>query len=189
MDPRSPMARRLGVAFAAALLTTATLASASLAADSGTIAVTGGSVSAIRITIPDASAAFGTNLTPDGVASNSVEASAIVDGADPSTGACYSWAGGLTVRSNQAYTLAFVTPTAGTANANVHFMTAAPTSFANCTGGAALSTTTPGTVVNNLTATNGRAYSFWLGLVMLWTDAPSATFGDATLTVTASAAP
>jgi hypothetical protein len=188
MDLLSPGARRLGVAFAAALLSTATLAGVSLA-DSGTITVTGGSVSAIRITIPDTTAAFGTNLTPDGVASNSGEATAIVDGANPSTGACYSWAGGLSVKSNQAYKLTFVTPTAGTANANVHFMTAAPTLFANCTGGAALSTTTPGTVVNNLTSTNGRAYSFWLGLVMLWTDAPSATFGDATLTVTASAAP
>ena len=37
----------------------------------------------------------------------------------------------------------------------------------------------------NQTATAGRAHAYWLGLEVLWTDAPSATLANATLTITA----
>jgi hypothetical protein len=36
--------------------------------------------------------------------------------------------------------------------------------------------------VTNQTATAGRTHDFWLGLDVRWTDAPSASRGDATLT-------
>jgi hypothetical protein len=44
------------------------------------------------------------------------------------------------------------------------------------------SATPAGAWVTGQTATNGRTHDFWLGLDVLWTDEPSATVGDATLT-------
>ena len=52
----------------------------------------------ITLTIGDPTAQFGTNLTPDGDPSDFPDAvTAFVDGAVPSSGACYAWHGAVTV--------------------------------------------------------------------------------------------
>jgi len=180
------------VAVATLSFVTAALAAPVSAAPSGTVGVTGGSASKIELTIPDDTAAFGTNLTPDGDASNSLDAiAANLDPATTSSGACYEWGGTTVVRSNKTYDLKV---TAGAANARLDFLTSNPATFTACTGGQSVGTTMyPGaTPVGAWSVANARTakstHSFWLGLEVLWTDDPSASVGAATLTLSATAA-
>ena len=143
----------------------------------------------IELTIGDATAQFGTNLVPTGAASNSPDAVvANLDGTVPSAGACYEWTGSITVRSTESYN---VLVAAAAANTRLDFLTANPASYAACTGGQAVGTamfpaaTPPGAWATNQTATTGRAHAYWLGLDVRWTDPPSATLANATLTLTA----
>ncbi len=134
-------------------------------------------------------AQLGTNLTPDGVASNSTDVvSVAVDPTIPSVGACYVWPGTVSVRSTLAYD---VTVVAAAANARLHFLTASPPNFAACVAGEAVGTAMfPGAIpagawVTNQSATAARTHSYWLGLDVRWTTPPSTTLGNATLTIRA----
>lgn len=162
------------------------MAAPASAATSGVVTVTGGSVGTIDLTIPDTNAYFGDNLTPDGVASNSPDGVGVnVDGTVPSAGACYEWDGSVAVRSNVTYD---VTLSGAAANNRLDFLTANPADYADCTSGTQVSTSTT-TWVAGQTATSSRTHDFWLGLDVLWTDAPDANLADATLTLTAVAVP
>ena len=184
---------RASVAGATMTLATAALVTPVSAAPSDTVAVTGGSSSKIELTIPDDDAVFGTNLTPDGDASNSTDTVvANVDDATTPTGACYEWGGTTVVRSNKAYDL---TVSAGAANSKLDFMTANPADFAECTGGESVGTAmypAPVDPVGAWSTSNAKSakatHSYWLGLEVLWTDDPSELVGAATLTLSAAAA-
>lgn len=182
----------LGLLVGVAALAVATVSPVS-AASSGTVTVTGGSVSTIELTIPDSTAQFGTNLTPDGVASNSSDTvGVIVDPATTSAGACYKWGGSVSVRSNKNY---YLMVSAAAANNRLDFQKTDPATYATCTGGeqvatAMYTTATPaGSWTTAQTRTASRSTSFWLGLDIQWTDDPSTTVGNATLTLGTSVAP
>ena len=143
----------------------------------------------IELTLGDSTAQMGTNLTPTGVASDSADSVAVnVDPTLPSIGACYEWDGSVTVSSTTTYN---VMVAAAAANTRLDFLTADPAAYAACTGGEPVATamltgaSPPGAWVTNQTVTAGRAHAYWLGLEVLWTDAPSATLANATLTITA----
>ncbi len=129
---------RLGLACLTAVVASLGAVVPASAAPSGVVTVTGTSVSKIELSLPDSTAAFGTNLTPDGVASNSTDTvTAYVDGASPSTGACYKWPGSSVVRSNVTYKVS-VTASAGLAK--LGFLTANPGTYAQCVAGEPAST-------------------------------------------------
>jgi hypothetical protein len=142
----------------------------------------------LSLTIGDTTAQLGSNLTPTGDASDSPDAVAVnVDGAG--AGACYVWAGSVSVVSSEQYGVKAV---AAASNSRLDFHTANPGSYATCTSGEVVGTamfpaaTPPGSWVIDQTSTTGRTHPFWLGLDVLWTDAPSATLGDASLTIEAA---
>jgi hypothetical protein len=141
----------------------------------------------LSLTIGDTTAQLGSNLTPTGDASDSPDAVAVnVDGAG--AGACYVWAGSVTVVSSEQYGVKAV---AAASNPRLDFHTANPGTYAACTSGEAVGTamfpaaTPPGSWVIDQTSTTGRTHPFWLGLDVLWTDGPSATLGTASLTIEA----
>lgn len=181
---------RLGAATITAALVASAMALPASAATSGVVTVTGGSASTIELTLSDASAAFGTNLTPDGSGSGSDEVTGIeIDGGASSAGACYEWAGSVTVRSNMAYG---VTVAAAAANNRLDFLTSNPADYAACTSGTQVGTgmfpgTTPGAWVTGQSRTATRTHGYWLGLDVQWGDAPNASLGAASLTLTAGA--
>jgi hypothetical protein len=191
--PTAPVVSRRGRAAIGltALVASLVAAGPASAAPNGTVTVSGGSQSRLELTLSDVDAQFGTNLTPDGVASNGEATAANVDAGSPSAGACYEWPGSATVRSNVNYD---VTVSAAAANNRLDLLTANPASYGACTTGEQAATamytgaTPPGAWVTAQTGTTGRAHAFWLGLDVRWADAPSATLGAATLTLTASAA-
>ncbi len=138
----------------------------------------------------DSTIEFGTNLTPDGVASDSSDTvSVFVDGVnDPSLGACYNWNGIARVRSNVTYDLLV---TSADAVAELGFLTAAPTDYASCTAGEAASSSMFGPSAawdTGLTRTNRTDTDFSLGLDVLWDADPDEDLADTTLTITAQAA-
>lgn len=166
----------------------------------GTLAVTGGSASKIELTLTDPSAQFGTGLTPDGNSATGADANvaANVDGVStPSVGACYEWPGSLDVRSNMPYT---VTVSSASTNSSLFFLTANPTSYAQCVGGEPVVATVgapvtaamffsanpQGSWLASQTRTPNRNHEFWLGLRILWADAPSTTVGAGSLVLTAT---
>jgi hypothetical protein len=185
---------RLGLVCTGVALATLAIAGSASAAPSGVVTVSGTSVSTIELTLPDSTAQFGTNLTPDGVASNSTDTiTAYVDGTVPSAGSCYKWGGSAVVRSNVTY---HVMVTASGALPRLGFLTANPATYAACSTGEQASAamfpgaTPPGTFVNNQTATTTRTHAFWLGMTVLWTDAPgNLNTGGVSLTLTASVGP
>ncbi len=124
---------RLGLACLVASLATVAVAGAASAAPSGVVTISGTTVSKIELTLTDSSAQFGTNLTPDGDASNG-EATTVYTG---TAGACYAWAGTATVRSNVTYRVGV---NGSGALPRVGFLTANPATYAACTGGQAVST-------------------------------------------------
>lgn len=168
----------LTVAASIALTASIALAGGAAAAD---LTVTGESDPTLQIALTDATAAFGTNLTPAGAASNA-EGTANVDGSG--SGACYEWAGSITVNSNVGYD---VTITPAGANSKLNFLSANPADFAACAGGTEITASAITSFAQNQTLTASRGHDFWLGLEVLWTDAPSATRGDATLAFTVAA--
>lgn len=181
---------------AAALLAAMALTTASLpvlAQDSGDITVTGGSVARIVLTIDDDTAQFGSNLDPDGTASNSPDTvAAYVDGVnDPSLGACYRWDGSGRVRSNVIYDMLI---TSDTDVARLGFMTSAPTDYAACSGGEAASGSMfpsadpAGGWAFDQTRNGNREHTFSLGLDVRWEDDPDANLADTDLTITVQAA-
>ncbi|MFN8623814.1 MAG: hypothetical protein U0869_23990 [Chloroflexota bacterium] len=164
------------------LVLAATLASAAPvgAATSGVVTVTGGSQSTLELTIPDTTAAFGTALAPDATG-----AGAEVTGSYPGTpGACFKWPGSATVRSNIAWKVQQV---AAAANTKVRFFNSDFTTYVACTTGGGLNTTAATWATG--TATANQANSFWLSAEVLWTDAPSSTFANASVTLTVSSNP
>jgi hypothetical protein len=185
---------RLGLVCLTTALASLSVAGTASAAPSGVVTVTGTSVSTIELTLPDSTAQFGTNLTPDGVASNSTDAIAVnVDGATPSTGSCYEWGGSAVVRSNVTYK---VSVTASASLPRLGFLTANPATFAACSSGEQASTamfpsaTPAGSFVINQAATSTRTHNFWLGMTVLWTDAPgNLNPAGVSLTLTASVYP
>ena len=175
-----PSLARLGaVALTTSVVMSLAIVGAASAATSGVVTVTGGSVSKIEVTIPDATAAFGLTMTPDGDPSGSESNGINVVAA----GACYEWAGSVAVRSNVSYG---VTLSAAAANNRLDFLTADPGTYAACTGGTQVSTSTT-TWATTQGVTSSRSHPFWLGVDVQWTDAPSATLANATLTLTAVA--
>lgn len=194
MSPTRTLKGRLAGATVIAALVALATASAASAATSGTVTVSGESKSKIVLTIADTTAEFGTNLTPDGVTSNSGDAGvdANVDGSDPSDGACYEWPGSVTVRSNVGY---YVTVGAAAPSTRIDFLTTDPGTYAACTSGEPLAvsmytTAAPaGSWVSGQGVTSKRSHSFWLGLDVRWTDDPGASFASGSLTLTASATP
>lgn len=144
----------------------------------------------LELTVGDATAQFGTNLAPDGPASDSGDTvTSLADPTIPSAGACYVWPGSVAVRSSLAYD---VTVSAGTANDRVDFLTANPASYAACTGGEPLGTAMfPGATPPSAWATDQsptttfRTHPFWLGFDVRWTDPPGAAVATGTLTLEA----
>jgi hypothetical protein len=185
---------RLGLVCLGAVLASAVVAGSASAAPSGVVTVTGTSVSTIELTLPDSTAQFGTNLTPDGAASNSTDTiTTNLDGAAVSQGTCYEWGGSAVVRSNVTYK---VSVTASAALPRLGFLTANPTNYAQCSTGEQASTAMfpaavpPGSFVINQPATATRTHNFWLGMTVLWTDAPgNLNAGNVSLTLTASVYP
>jgi hypothetical protein len=188
--------RRTRLTSAAALLAAMALATSSLPAlaqSAGDITVTGGSVARIVLTIVDNTAEFGTNLDPDGTASDSTDTvTAYVDeDNDPSLGACYSWDGLGRVRSNVVYDM---TITSSQDRPNLGFVTAAPTNYGTCAGGEPAS----GSMFPTNTPAGGWAFDeprggnkqhpFSLGLDVRWLDDPDENLADTTLTITVQAA-
>jgi hypothetical protein len=176
----------LGLLVGATMLATVA-GTAPVGAASGDVTVTGGSVETIELTIDNDEVDFGSNLSPDGTASDSVTDTigVFTDPDDPSTGACYTWAGEVEVSSNENY---FLKVTAAAANSQLDFLTSAPTQFSDCAGEpvdtAMFASATPaGAFTGSLPRTAEDATDFWLGLSVLWSDAPSATAADATLTI------
>ena len=189
----------------AALVASPAMADSKTTSSGDVVTVTGASVSIIEITLASGATAqatggavrlrernvrFGTNLAPDGPPSDSPdEVTAVVDPSDPSSGACYAWAGAVTVRSNRIYTLKV---SSSTANPHLTFLVEDPTDFATCAGGQVVGPTMfsgadpAGAWVAGQGRTPGRSHRYWLGLQVLWTDAPSSTLADATLTFTAA---
>jgi hypothetical protein len=144
----------------------------------------------LSLTIGDATAQMGTNLSPAGVPSNSTDAVVTqLDGTSPSAGACYVWPGSVTVVSTTTYD---VLVTAAASNPRLRFLAANPASYAACLAGEAVGTamfpsaTPPGAWVTNQAVTASRVHSYWVGLDIPWTVAPSVTIGAATLTITAA---
>jgi hypothetical protein len=175
---------RLGTAVLSTLVVTSfVIAAPASAATSGVVTVTGGSVSTIDLTIPDASAAFGANLTPDGAGGSGEVSGVNVDTTVPSAGACFEWSGSSVVKSNVSYGLSL---SATAANNRLDLLTVNPADYAACTSGTQVSTSAT-TWVTGQAVTSSRTHAFWLGLNVLWTDAPNANLANATLTLTAVA--
>ena len=112
MTKRGPTRGRsrwlLSVPAGAGLIALLAFAVVPVRADTGTVTVTATSVAKFTLSLSTSSVAFGTNLTPDAVASNGTDVAAYLDG---STGAYYVGAGSgasyavvATVSSNQAWT-------------------------------------------------------------------------------------
>jgi hypothetical protein len=159
----------------------------------GIVTVSGESKSKIVLTLSDSTAQFGTNLTPDGDASNAAAPDVVVANVDPSEtslGACYEWPGYVRVKSNVVYN---VKVSAAASNTHLDFLTADPGSYAACTGGEAVAeamftgATPAGAWDTDLAKTAKHDSDYWLGLQVLWTDDPSDTLGNASLTLTAVA--
>jgi len=96
----------------------------------------------------------------------------------------YEWAGSITVNSNVGYD---VTITPAGAKSKLNFLSANPADFAACAGGMEITASAITSFAQNQTLTASRGHDFWLGLEVLWTDAPSTTRGDATLAFTVAA--
>lgn len=176
MEYRTRVARYLASA-AAASLTAALLSVGSVAASNPQdLVVTGQSESTITLALTDASAAFGTNLTPNGQASDAE--GVLVE--TVAAGSCYDWAGTVTISSNVIYDVEI---SSAAANDNLDWMTSDPADYTACTGGTQVAVATNDLVTAQaITAT--QAHNFWLGLDVTWSDGVSATLGDATLTFT-----
>ncbi len=148
-----------------------------------------GTQPALTLTLSSSTAQLGTNLTPDGVASDASGVSVDIDAANPSTGACYSWAGSMTVVSTVAYD---VLVEAAAANPRLDLLSADPATYAACTSGEPIaagmfaSANPAGAWLTGRSATTGRSHPYWLGLDVRWADTPASTLGAATLTFTAS---
>jgi hypothetical protein len=172
--------RRALVALAASLSIAAALApSATFAAPSGVVTVTGGSQTTLELTIADSTADFGSGLTPDGTgAAGGITTYAAIPGS------CFKWDGQATVRSNILWKVQQV---AAANNAKVRFFSTEPVTYAQCTTGSGLSTTAATWATGNRTASSPQ--SFWLSADVLWTDAPDPTFADASVTLTVSSQP
>ena len=181
--------QRARLTSAATLLAAMALASTSLPAlaqDSGDINVTGTSLETMEdFTIDNFTAAFGSDLAPDGTGG-------LVPSFTDTTGACYFWDGtnNVEVRSNIDYDLTVdVNATSGD---DVSQLTLGATNvdFAGCTAGEQavspmFSTATPVGLWQSDTATAQDVYSSNLGLAVLWADGPAAY--DTVLTLTAQA--
>jgi hypothetical protein len=194
----SPQRARL--TSAAALMAAMALATSSLPAlaqSAGDITVTGGSVARIVLTIADDTAEFGSNLDPDGTASDSTDTvTAYVDGVnDPSFGACYRWDGSGRVRSNVIYDM---TVSSDADVPRLGFMTSAPTDYAACSFGEAARDSDAGGMFPaadpaggwafDQTRNGNRQHTFSLGLDVRWEDDPDANLADTDLTITVQAA-
>lgn len=177
--------QRARLTSAASLLAAMALAAASVptvaAPDSGVINVTGTSIETIELTVVTGTAAFGSDLTPDGTGGS---VTGYADPADPSTGACYFWDGtdNVEVRSNVAYDL-LVDVTGGDVSQLVFDNSGG--SFANCTAGVSAVSPMYATPWQSDGATREDVYTTNLGIEVLWTDGPL-TY-DTTLTLTAQA--
>jgi hypothetical protein len=149
------------------------------AATSGVVSVTGGSQSTLELTIPSTTATFGSAMAPDGTGGGSG-----ITNYTATAGACFKWSGSVTVKSNIAWK---VTQVAAANNTKVRFFNTDPTTYVACTTGSGLSTTAASWATGTPTANNSQ--SFWLSADVLWTDAPSATFANASLTLAVSSNP
>jgi hypothetical protein len=188
----TPLGRLGATALTVAVVASLAGIGAASAADSGTVTVTGASSAKIELTVPDGTAQFGTDLTPDGNDSNGdASVVALVDTADPSAGACYRWPGSVVVRSNVGY---YVTVAGSGPNARLDFLQAQPTTYAQCNTGEQVAVSMFGSAtpahswVAGETKTGKRTHPFWLGLDVQWEDDPG-TIADQTLTLTATATP
>jgi hypothetical protein len=144
----------------------------------------------ISITIEDDTAQLGGNLAPDGAPSDSGDTVAVnLDGSDPSAGACYEWSGAVSISSTLPYDVKVRAPGA---NPRLDFLVDDPADYAGCTGGQEVGPSMfpgadpAGAWLTGRSATTGRTHSYWLGLDVRWTDDPSATLGDTTLTFVAA---
>jgi hypothetical protein len=186
--------RRTRLTSAAALLAAMALATSSLPAlaqSAGDITVTGGSVARIVLTIADNTAEFGSNLDPDGTASDSTDTvTAYVDGAADPRGACYRWDGSGRVRSNVVYDM---TISSDVDVPRLGFMTSPPTDYLECSSGEAASGAMfpaedpAGGFAFDQTRGGNKQHPFSLGLDVRWLDDPDLNLADTTLTITVAA--
>lgn len=176
-----PVTARRGLAtvLGALVLSVASIAPAS-AATSGVVYVHAEAGSTIEITIPDATADFGWGLTADGSAPMGGESSLV--GTDWS-GACYSWPGAVSVRSNVTYDVSVV---GNDYNNYLDVLTYQPWSYWDCVMGWQVYPYMPTWLVYGAGATAGSQHNYWLGLEVPWALGSSTTFADATLTFTVS---
>jgi hypothetical protein len=144
----------------------------------------------ISLAIGDGTAQLGGNLAPDGTPSDSGDTVAVnLDGSDPSAGACYEWTGSISVTSTLPYDVKVRAPSL---NPRLDFLAGDPADYAACTSGqdvgpAMFPGSDPaGAWLTGRSATTGRTHTYWLGLDVRWTDEPSATLGDTTLTFVAA---
>ncbi len=184
-----PRSRFGGAATLLALVAVAAMAlPAAAAPDSGTITVTGASAEKIILTLNASSLDFGSNLTPDGDASDSADTINVQT--DAALGACYYWAGSATVSSNASYDL---TVSSSNDVPELGFLLAAPGAYASCVGGEAASASmdfggSPASAwVDGASRTASRLSAFWLGLDVLWDADANANLADTVLTITAQA--
>ena len=182
MDLTRGARRYLGAALLTSLVATLASIGSVAAANPETLTVTGQSSSTITLTLADTSAGFGATMTPNGGASGGEG----VLVATVAAGSCYDWASTLTVSSNVIYD---VEVSSNVTNTNLDFMTADPATYAACTGGTAIIIAPGGNfdafAAQAIPATS-TVHSYYLGLDVIWLDAPSATLGNATLTITAT---
>jgi hypothetical protein len=171
--------RAVGAALITSILASVAAFGSAAADNPDDLTVSGESTSTITLTLAATTAAFGTNLTPTGAASNGDADVSNVAAA----GACYEWDSSVAVSSNVAYQVGI---SSAAANADLDFMTADPTDYAACTGGTAI---VVGSFVpfDAQTVTADRDHDYWLGLDVTWLDGPSSSLGDATLTFEAVA--
>ena len=143
-----------------------------------------GDPDAIILTIPDDTADFGSNLGPDGRASNSTDT---VNVLTDTAGACYYWSGSVEVESTIRYR---VEVTAADTKPRLRFHDTVPAGYAGCAAGERVDSnmfpggSPAGTWIDDQTSTGGRTHPLTLGLDARWSDAPDPNLGDTTITFT-----
>lgn len=172
--------RILSFAATTALVASLAAAGSAGAATTGNVSVTGTTVAVLQLTLPDTSAAFGSNLDPIGTAANG-EGSLVAT--STGVGACYKWAGAVKIDANDGYTVS-VAATENNTNGDLHFLTANPATYGACTGGTAFGGTTPISFVTGGTVGYQNDHDFWLGLPVLWSQAHNADAAKATIVFT-----
>jgi hypothetical protein len=169
--------RFLSIAATTAIVASFAVAGSASADTTGQVGVTGTTVPVLQLTLPDASAGFGSNLDPIGTTPNG---EAVLSGTSSGVGACYEWAGAVKIDANDTYTVTVAATEAGT-NGDLHFLASNPATYAACTGGTAFAAVDPISFVTNGTVGYQNNHDFWLGLPVVWSQLHNADAAKATI--------